>query len=162
MLHPKPMGGGGPLRTVQCEVTDPVSFALARGASVASFPNVTGFSIHDTARRALAENAALVATCEGERGGTALGRLIAATRAGLLWQSLAEGQPELPLTVDATLGLLADRAPEAASVAIAAREAYHEYARRRIPPPERLATALRAIVLALPAYTARSGIRERA
>ena len=54
----------------QCEVTDPVSFALARGALVANFPNVPGFSIQDTARRALAEHAAWLGASMGDRGGT--------------------------------------------------------------------------------------------
>jgi hypothetical protein len=155
LLHPKPMGGRARLRSVQCEVTDPVSFALAHGAAVASFPNVPGFSIQDTARRTVSEHAAWLAAGMPERAGRKLGRLITSTRTGLLLESIVEGEPELPLTVDATLELLAARRPGAASVATAAREAYHDYARARIMPPEGVVTALRAIVLALPAYAAR-------
>ena len=160
ILHPMRPSGRGRLRTVQCEVTDPVSFALARGALVANFPNVPGFSIQDTARRALAEHAAWLGASMGDRGGTVPGRLITSARAGLLWQSVAEGEPELPLTVDATLQLLGERAHGAA--AAAAREAYHDFARTRRPPPERVVTALRELVLALPAYTGQVRMPEAA
>src|SRR4051812_34949299 len=42
MLRPSTMGGRLNLRSVQCPAADPVSFALAEGRAVASFPNVPG------------------------------------------------------------------------------------------------------------------------
>lgn len=162
MVRPAPPGGRARLRAVQCAVSDPVSFALARGEHVASFPNVPGFSIQDTARRAVAEHVARLTARGHERAGTELGRLITAARAGLLSQSIVEGEPELPLTVDATLELLAERVPGAGSVAATAREAYHNFSRSWKPPPESVAAALRPVVLALPAYAASSRIPEPA
>ena len=53
------------LRSVQCPLTDPVSFALARGSGTASFPNACGWSAQDTARRAVAEHAAWIGAPAG-------------------------------------------------------------------------------------------------
>lgn len=160
MLRPTPAGGRARLRAVQCQVTDPVSFALASGAWVASFPNVPGFSIQDAARRALAEHSAWLTARGRKRDRTDLGRLISSARAALLWQSVADDEPELPLTADATLELLADRAVGAASVIAAAREAYHDFARTWAPPPEEVSRGLHAVVTALPAYAARPPARQ--
>jgi DNA-binding NarL/FixJ family response regulator len=44
------------LRAVTCPVTDPVSFALVAGGTVARFPNVDGWSAEHAARRAVAEH----------------------------------------------------------------------------------------------------------
>jgi hypothetical protein len=48
----------GRLRGVECRASDPVSFALADGATSASFPGVPGWSAPDRARRAVAEHRA--------------------------------------------------------------------------------------------------------
>ena len=44
------------LRTAQCAVTDPVSFALLAGREVADFPDAPGWSIRDSAERAVVEH----------------------------------------------------------------------------------------------------------
>jgi hypothetical protein len=159
MVRPTTGWGPGRLRSVQCEVTDPVSFALARGSQVAKFANVRGFSVQDTARRAVAEHAAWLRARPSEHPGTTLGRLITAARAGLLWQTLIDGTAELALTADATLGLLGAQA-HAESLAEEIQEAYHEFASSRNPPSPRLAKALRKIVLSLPAYDRRQPAPE--
>jgi hypothetical protein len=150
------------MRTVHCQPTDPVSFALIAGAQFARFPNVPGWSIADTARRAVAEHAAWLAVDARERSGTVLGRLAIAARAGLLQESVGEAEPELALTIDATLESLAERTPSAAPVAAAAREAYHRFAEDRAEPPATLTAALRRTVLALPAYVSAEPISARA
>lgn len=159
MVRPTAGWGRGRLRAVQCEVTDPVSFALARGSQVAQFANVRGFSIQDTARRAVAEHAAWLRTGPPDHPGATFGRLVIAARAGLLSQTIIDGAPELALTVDATLGLLAARA-DAQSLADEIREAYHDFASSGNPPPPRVANALRTIVLSLPAFDRRQPAPE--
>jgi hypothetical protein len=47
---------GVALRAVQCELTDPVSFALVDGRRVARFPNVAGWSARAWAERAVREH----------------------------------------------------------------------------------------------------------
>jgi hypothetical protein len=150
-VRPVQMGGRRRLRTLQCRPTDPVSFALAAGATVAEFPNVTGFSVRNTAARAVAEHAAWLAATDGRELET-LGRLITAARAALLWESLDAGDPGLPLTMEATLDALAARGAATARVAEAAREAYHEFAVFWRPPPDTVVATLRESVAALPAY----------
>jgi hypothetical protein len=129
-----------------------VSFALAAGATLAAFPNVAGFSIHDTAARAVAEHATWLAATD-DRELETLGRLITAARAALLWESLDAGDPELPLTMEATLAGLAARGAASVGLADAAREAFHDFAVFWRPPPETVVVALRDAVVALPAYT---------
>lgn len=83
------------LRAVECPVTDPVPFALRAGAETAAFPNVAGWSAHDTARRAVAEHRALLSRPDrAEERGT----LLTAARAGLFLESVVEGDPELCVT----------------------------------------------------------------
>jgi hypothetical protein len=150
-LRPVEMGGRRRLRTIQCAATDPVSFALAAGAEVVSFPEVPGFSVRDTAARAVAEHAVWMAAPDGPEV-EGLGRLINAARAALLWESIDVGDPELPLTAEATLDALGARGAVAAAAAEAAREAYHEFAASWHPPPEPVVAALRDTVVALPVY----------
>ena len=120
------------MRSIQCRLTDPVSFALLEGARTAYFPEVAGWSIRDIARRAVAEHTARL---RSERGD--LGLLLTATRAALLHESVRRGEPELVLTGAEAIA----RLPGAA-----AAEALHGPA----PPP--VLAALRAQVLALPPY----------
>jgi len=152
MIRPTPHWGRGRLRAIQCEVSDPVSFALAAGASAARFPNVSGFSIHDTAQRALIEHTAWLRAATDQRSGPALGRLITAARAGLLWQSLTDGDPELALTVEDVLALLAATSSGASEIAEQAHAAYRDFAWSWGTPPAEIMHALREAVLALPAY----------
>ncbi len=84
------------LRAVQSPLTDPVSFALLKGSPVARFPRAAGWSIGETARRAVAEHRALLGA-----GGESPGLLFSAARAGLLLESLETSEPELALTAAA-------------------------------------------------------------
>ena len=145
----------GPLRAVQCRLTDPVSFALLDGSSVAAFPNVPGWSARDWGRRAVAEHGAWLADRrewaeltirewpdpEARRAAPAvraLGRLFTAARAGLFLET----------------GALAVTARAAAEL-IGAEAEYEEYRVARAggaAPSERTVEAVRALVTRLPAY----------
>lgn len=164
MVRPAPMGGRSRLRSVQCRATDPVSFALAEDGSIAPFPQLPGWSIEDAARRAVAEHAAWLSCADesDERRGTVLGRLITATRAALIWESIQEGEPCLPLTVDATLASLAWRVAGAAGLADAVRVAYHDFALNWVTPAENLIRPMRSVLCNLPAYAVRRPLRQAA
>jgi hypothetical protein len=95
------------LRSLQCPLTDPVSFALVRGAGTASFPDVRGWSAQDAARRAVAEHAAWIGAAGRDQP---VETLLVAARAALFSESLDEGRPELALTLDETARRLAERA----------------------------------------------------
>jgi hypothetical protein len=139
------------LRVAQCAVTDPVSSALCHGERVASFPELPGWRAADWAGRAVDEHTAWLHAPASEHAGVRLGRLISAARAGLFLDSVARGEPELPLTAAATLRAIA-RA-EVAAPAEEAEEQYRAFAADWGEPPERLLGELRRAVLALPAYT---------
>jgi predicted nucleotidyltransferase len=143
---------GTQLRAVKCSVTDPVSFALADGIPVARFPNVAGWSAHDTARRAVAEHRAWLRV-EPDAEGSTLAMLLTAARAGLFLDSVEDGgAPELPLTVTETARRLAARSAGAQTVAEEGLERYREFAVDRTRPPAGTLAAMRKLVLALPAY----------
>jgi hypothetical protein len=152
------------LRAVHCAATDPVSFALLDGARVAAFPAVAGWSARDTARRAVAEHAAILrggampgdSAGSLDSGGLALARTLSAARAALLLESVEDGDPELLLTASATARRLAERVSARRGVVEDAMERCREFARHRTPPPAPTLAALRAVVLGLPAYRARS------
>jgi hypothetical protein len=130
------------LRAVQCRATDPVSFALVEGGSVAAFPNVRGWSAEDTARRAVAEHRAwLRSESEPE-----LDMLLTAARAALFLESVEAGSPELPLTLAETARQLSS------SVAEESLGRYRELALEDTEPPAGTVAAMRKLVLALPAY----------
>jgi predicted nucleotidyltransferase len=150
------------LRAVKCAVTDPASFALADGDRVARFPNVRGWSAHDTARRAVAEH---LAWLRGEPGswagpespggdGHALAMLLSAARAAVFLESIRDGGPELPLTVAETVRCVAMRSSAARTVAEEALERYREFALCRREPPATTVSAMRRVVLDLPSYGA--------
>jgi predicted nucleotidyltransferase len=151
---PTSRGRRAVMRSVQCPVTDPVSFALLDGAPVARFPKVRGWSIEDTATRAVAEHRSWLAAFPDDGGGgvEALGMLFSAARAGLLLESLRGGAPELPLTAEVVARRLADRHPDAGAVAL---ESYDEYRTCRAQggqPDVATVSALRACVLGLAPY----------
>ena len=136
------------LRAVQSSTTDPVSFALLEGADVARFPRLPGFSAEDSARRAVAEHAAWLE--RHPRGGRkeldALAMLLSAARAALFLETLADGAPELPLTLAETARMLGEPVAE---------EAFEHYARclrEDAQPDRRIATALETTVRELPVY----------
>lgn len=146
------------LRAVQCPATDPVSFALARGDDVARFPNASGWSAEDTARRAVAEHRPWLLNDPSSRHpphgrGGALGRLFTAGRAALLLETLRDGEPELPVTVTETGRRLAARSSAAREVAEEALERYRDFAAHRTLPPSATVSAMRKLVSELPAYS---------
>lgn len=147
-------GGRARLRAVQCPATDPVSFALAEGRATASFPDVLGWSAHDTARRGVAEHGAWLSQhpLPTEPSGEHLGVLIGAARAALFLESFDGSRAQLPLTAAATTRALADRASGTRGVAEAAWEAYRNFARDWLSPPDDAVIALDEAVRALPPY----------
>ncbi len=155
---------------MQCEATDPVSFALARGERTARFPEVPGLSAADCAERALLEHRAwlgawreddgppLAAWLEAQERTAApvlqtLGWLLSALRAGLFAASVEAGEPELCLTT------------AAAAEAVGAAKAWSVYAdcrRDHLDPPQAVVMGLRETVLSLPAYAFEPAERIRA
>jgi hypothetical protein len=83
----------GTLRSVQCDASDPVSLALARGEPVARFPAVAGWSAEDWARRAATEGRARLRRLPDDPDAR-----LAAARADLFLQSVRDGAPELCLS----------------------------------------------------------------
>ena len=119
--------------TIQCPVSDPVSFALAAGRDVAEFSGAPGWRAGDIARRAVIEHRAWLRAPAGswrgspeEAGGRTTEMLFTAARAALFLSSVEEGEPELCLTV--------------AEIA------------RRLDAGDETTAALRKAVEALPAY----------
>jgi glycosyltransferase involved in cell wall biosynthesis len=149
-----PSRKGARLRAVQCEATDPVSFALADGADSAAFPNVSGWSAWDSARRALAEHRSWLNEQRRDSVATVdtLGRLLTAARAALFLESLEAGAPELTVTVGATAKRLAARRDWSTAVA---EEAYGSYRAARTegtPPQADVVGAFSKALAGLPAY----------
>jgi hypothetical protein len=146
----------GRLRAVQCAATDPVTFALVGGSTVASFPDVAGWSAWDAARRAVAEHRPRLATdalpITPLAAGLALGSLLTAARAALFLESLQAGEPALALTVTETARRLAERSPAARGIAEEALGAYRALASERTPPSPQIIAATRRLVRGLPAY----------
>jgi hypothetical protein len=140
------------LRTVQCVTTDPVSFAVADGRSVASFPCVRGWSARDWARRAVAEHRAWLESSSACDGVEQLGRLLTAARAALFLESLEVGEPELALPIAAVAERLGARDSRASGSAAEAVETYRTCRRDDGAPPATTIAALDEIVRRLPAY----------
>jgi predicted nucleotidyltransferase len=154
VLPASDLWGRGMGRSVQCPCTDPVSFALARGDSRARVPELPGWSILDTARRAVAEHRPILAEdpAQSRDPVRTLALLFSAARAGLLFETLTADEPELPLTVSATSRALAARSPTRRG---AIEEAEHSYriahTHRALVRPAVLG-ALRDAVLELRVY----------
>ncbi len=150
-------GARGVLRSVQCPATDPVSFALADGSSLARFPALPGLSAEDTARRAVAEHAGWLD--RQPRGGirtlSALGMLLTAARAAIFLETVLEGRGELPLTMASTARMLGDR-EGGEFLAEEAFETYEACRRERKEPHSRIVVVLDRIVRGLPAYSSAS------
>jgi hypothetical protein len=159
----------GRLRGVECQVTDPVSTALADGDLRASFADLPGWSAQDCARRALAEHRAWLepAARVGATGlpywaqGSSspelveLSGLFTAARAALFADSLHALAPELPLTAATIARRLAEYAPEARTAAETGYESLSACRLRQHPLDQRVVLALRRTVRALPAYSPR-------
>ena len=153
------------LRSVQCQASDPVSFALSTGATTARFPNVDGWCAEHWARRAVAEHRAWLAyrreranPCRREwldghgehapptvRG---LAKLLTAARAALFLDSLEQEEPELCLTAAAVSRRLAALASSPATVE-SAFESYRQAIEQGRPPSWRTVDALREQVVTL-------------
>jgi hypothetical protein len=164
------LAGPGIMRAVQCEATDPVSFALARGDRTARFPEAPGLSAADTAERALLEHRAWLGAWreQGEPPLAAwmaaqdrtttpelqtLGWLFSAARAALFSASVQAGEPELCLTM------------AAAAEAVGADEEWAAYAdcrRQHLDPPQAVVMSMRESVLSMPAYAFERAERIRA
>lgn len=142
------------LRAVQCPLTDPISFAVLDGARVARFSRAPGWSIQDTARRAVAEHRAWLGAGggTGEASEEALGLLFTAARAGLLLQSLESAEAELALTVAAVAERLGASGRVARSASESSYEAYLACRSDGGLPPTHILADLRKCVLELPAY----------
>ena len=140
------------MRAVKCPATDPVSFALVDGGPAASFPDVSGWSAGDTARRAVAERRASLREKSSRGRGEQLGDLLACARASLFLESVEAGDPELPLTAAATTSALAARSSAARSVAEEALGAFRAFAGDGSGPSEATVAALRRVVMELPGY----------
>jgi hypothetical protein len=134
----------GVLRAIQCEASDPVSFALLEGRRDASFPALPGWSAADCARRGVAEHAARLAD-----GGCGVVELLAAARSALFLQAVERGEPRLAVDLAAVCDEL-EREPDAGPAAVAAREALEAGAARHDAPE-----ALERTVRALPAFARR-------
>jgi hypothetical protein len=137
-------------RNIACAAVDPVSFALVEGRPTARFPEVAGWSIGDTALRAVAEQRARLGRIEPTTNSrAALITLLTAARAALLHESL-DHEPTVPLTLSATANLLAERSTTARTVADDALRSLRDGA---VPPPS-TRKALHKLVTSLPAYQA--------
>ncbi len=146
------------LRAVQSPLTDPVSFAVLDGSPVARFSRAAGWSIEETASRAVAEHRAwLRAGGTGATSGETLGLLFAAARAGLLLESLESPEPELALTVAAVARSLSDGGWMTEAGAESACQAYLKSRSGGSSPPARVLADLRRCVLSLPGYRALVG-----
>jgi hypothetical protein len=111
---------------------DPVTTALASGASTAVFPDVPGWSAADTAARAVAEHRAwlrsrprLTEAAPDRNGRQHLAGLFSAARVALFRQTIGSREPSLPVTFAETADRLAEGEP-GARAAIA--QAHQEHA----------------------------------
>lgn len=144
----------GALRSISAPFSDPVSAALLAGEERATFPDVPGWSIAHTARRAVGEHRAWLRTAANrpEHPGALLGASVTAARAALLHDSVRSGAPVLPLTAEATLSALAEH-PGARVAAESAAESYRAFAQNWTLPDPRTVEALLTTVLRMPAYS---------
>jgi hypothetical protein len=141
------------MRAVKSRLTDPVSFALLDGESVAAFPRVRGLSATDLAARAVAEHRAWLRTRRvPPRPWSApppacyeLGMLLSAARAALFCEAVGAGEPEL-VVGHAELGRRLGPAGEEAVAAHA------DSAASGAPPPAVVVAGLEGRVGALPGY----------
>ncbi len=151
IVMPSVLWSRGALRAVSCPTTDPVTFALLAGKSVAGFPELRGWAAGDWARRGCAEHAARRRQRSGEHGGVVLGRAITAARAALFSDSVEAGNPRLALTTAATLRALADRdVPDGLLEEVG--QAYERFAAHWVEPPETVVRAFEETAASLPAY----------
>lgn len=93
------------LRSVLCEVSDPVCWALVQNHSTANFTELPGWSLRDWTARSAADLSGQLneqAFRATDRRGQ-FARLVAASRLLALEQSMADGSPELLVGLEAVL-----------------------------------------------------------
>jgi hypothetical protein len=140
--------------------------ALINGSATASFPDLSGWSARDCARRALDEHRGWLELGTGAGGRLPywikgdtwpevieLAGLFTAARAAMFADSLEAGDPELQLTAATIAGRLAEYGTTAGAAAGAAYEELSECTRHERAPDARVVGGLRAVVQALPGYT---------
>jgi hypothetical protein len=142
------------LRVLECRTTDPVSFALLERRRTALFPNLRGWSIADTAARAVAEHRRWVQpgpeSGPGDGGGRELGMLLSAARAAALLDTVAAGAPSVPLTLAEGARMVSRSMDDGR--AEEAFDHYRAFVEDRVKPPEGAVAAARKLVGELPAY----------
>ena len=166
LLMPTTNPERGMLRAVQCELTDPVSIALADGQSVARFPDLPGWSAPHCARRAVAEHRAWlsadayvfpphgwigVQSSPSDSKTRTVGLLFSAARAALFLESIEEGHAELAVTVAGVASALIDRDPSCRDVVETALHNYRAF--RGVDKISYPVAPLLDIVRALPVYS---------
>jgi hypothetical protein len=162
----------GRLRLVQCRASDPVSAALLDGSAHAVFPAVSGWSVHDWARRAVAEHRAWLFAGRNQSPGpwwigemparhashratpATLGLLLSAVRCAVFLDSVEEGRPSLPLRFTDLPPALAAEDPRLGADVAEACAALGDSRREGRPPPPELMRHLRRRVESLPVYAA--------
>jgi hypothetical protein len=165
--------GSGRLRLVQCRSSDPVSEALLDGRAHADFPELSGWSARDWARRAVAEHRAWLFAGESQDAGpqkwlgprpasvstaaTTLGLLLSAARAALFLESVEQGSPTLALTLGDLPAALAARGVGLADAAEACA-ALDAGRGNQVPP--KLVERIRAEVESLPVYASRRNAHD--
>jgi hypothetical protein len=155
----------GRLRGIECRLSDPVSFALADGASHASFTDLPGWSARGLARRALAEHRGWLSDPRSWPTGvpywagvsdwqieslTELGALFCAARAAVFAESFDAGEPTLPLTAGAVAERLEDLAPQGRRAAADALEELGSCRPTERNSDRRVIERFRTVVRALP------------
>jgi hypothetical protein len=142
------------MRAVQFVASDPVSFALLEGRTSATFPDLSGWSALDWARRAVIEHGSWLEGCRAQ--GTiptklsALQKGLTAARAGLFWESVTEGEPCLPLTIEAII-----EGPYPDKLRLAVSDVFEEHQARSStggPPSISAITRLCSLLEELPAF----------
>jgi hypothetical protein len=135
------------LRAIHCCVSDPASFALLEGETVARYPELPGFTAAEGAARAMAEHRAWLSYPDVlGTGGEALSMLITTSRAALFAESIDTGRPSLPLTVAATLRRLRDHRPADAAALDEIEGAYRAWRTSGTEPPTAVLDEARRIV----------------
>ncbi|MEO8575707.1 MAG: nucleotidyltransferase domain-containing protein [Gemmatimonadales bacterium] len=166
LLMPTTNPERGILRAVQCELTDPVSLALAGGNVVARFPELRGWSASHCARRAVAEHRAWLSakayvfpphgwigvqsSSSDPKTGT-VGLLFSAARAALFLESIEEDRAELAVTVAGVAACLVERDGSCRDVVETVLHNYRAF--RGVDKISYPVAPLLAVVRALPAYS---------
>ncbi len=144
------------LRSVACQPSDPITFALLRGATWAGFSNLPGWSAESTAKRAVIEHRSWLLHNEANEGldSHRLNTLWSAVRAALFLETLAEDAPEVPVTVQSLAEAFVERYPKFRDVARAAADSYADSQKRGEEPDGKSVSDFRRAVILMPAYRA--------